>query len=159
MRNSAFDSYIKKCDKAIINAQNIKDSILKLKDFLPTLDLKINYFKMTGNMQNIPAIAFRLDFPSHAEGDYSYIHVTSFCNNTKFKIEYTSYEMRQLSGDGYRNYFPIKEDFRKAVSDKGISFETLKKWLQTRFNKDMTVHEVELTYKELIKEVKFEKDF
>lgn len=142
------------CDKAITNAQNIKDAV----DKLQTLQFpgQFDYFDIIGNLQNKPRLECVIRFyPSVYVGYDASIKIGTVKNNTRYSFYYTP----AYSGTGIANvpeWWNIQKDFESVC--KNLTFEQLQK-LVTKFGKWMEASETAKTMQEYIKEAKLEKDF
>lgn len=143
------------CDKAITNAQNIKDAV----DKLQTLQFpgQFDYFDIIGNLQNKPRLECVIRFhPSVYVGCYdASIKIGTVKNNTRYSFYYTP----AYSNNGIANvpeWWNIQKDFESVC--KNLTFEQLQK-LVTKFGKWMEASETAKNMQEYIKEAKLEKDF
>ena len=142
------------CDKAITNAQNIKDAVAKLE----TLQFpgQFDCFDIIGNLQSKPRLECRIRFCNSVYGGYdSTIRIGTVKNNTRYSFYYSP----AYSNEGFANvpdWWNIQKEFE--TNCKNLTFEQLQK-LVTKFSKCMEVSETAKIMQEYIKEAKLAKDF
>ena len=142
------------CDKAITNAQNIKDAVAKLEAL--QFPGQFDCFDIIGNLQSKPRLECKISFRNSVYGGYdSAIRIGTVKQNTRYSFYYSP----AYSATGIANvpdWWNIQKDFEAAC--KNLTFEQLQK-LVTKFSKWMEVSETAKTMQEYIKEAKLAKDF
>lgn len=142
------------CDKAITNAQNIKDAVAKLESL--QFPGQFDCFDIVGNLQSKPRLVCSIMFNSSVYGGYdASIKIGTVKNNTR----YSFYYYPAYTNDGIANvseWWNIQKEFENVC--KNLTFEQLQK-LVTKFSKWMEVSETAKIMQEHIKEAKLAKDF
>ena len=142
------------CDKAITNAQNIKEAVAKLQ----TLQFpgQFDSLCIVGNIQNKPRLEGKIRFQNLLYCGYdASIKIGTVKNNTRYSFYYSP----SYTNNGIANvpdWWNIQKEFENYC--KNLTFEQLQK-LVTKFSKWMEVNETAKIMQEYIKESKLSKDF
>lgn len=152
------DKVIQYCDKAIKNGTNIKETYSKLKALIDVNGGRIEYEYIKGNLQNSPILMINVRFKDVDVSPQSLLSISTVSCGTRIKFHYYPSDSNDWNIRSEYKLDYLQDELEKETKKKWFTFEQFKQ-IYLQLNRDMVSSEYSLIIKEILAQLKLQKDF
>lgn len=146
------------CDKAIRNGTNIKEMFTKLKALIDVNGGRIEYEYIKGNLQNSPSLIINVRFKDLDVSPQSLLSISTVSCGTRIKFHYYPSDNSDWNIRSNYKLDDLQDELEKETKKKWFTFEQFKP-IYLQLNRDMESSEYAKIMKQIISQVKLQKDF